>query len=750
MPGPSIHISSMKHIATALACSREPYAPPRSRRIDPKWKGTPTRDLGNAMLNAPNFASLGAIGPDLFFFLPDFRNIHGISTSTVLVTVLKFLEDLYNTLDPYISRYEQYLGPINEDTAEEMSRLTGGLSEVVGNITGDLSGLLITALEKLVTEQADFFGFFSLGLDRGYDDQAYFWSDMLHYRDTGQFARAIWKRADDSNDDQLRAYALGYHSHVATDVTGHAFVNAIAGGPFRTHWQRHHLVENHMDSSWYLGDNLSPAMPGQYTQLTESALYYDIAFDPDTLGAVARPTYPTGGTLRDNYTRSRLLDLDSKLPDKLAQLLIDAMGDVWYQNPNTSGNGHPQILSGDGRPTVELVKEAYDLFYRYLKYVTVDGFNHEPPDVPDVFPNLQFPTISEPGSGGSAPGDGSDDGNLWDDILDFFLAIVQVLAYIVEVAIYLATLPWAILADIVTYPVRLGLYYALELPLFHLLKSFRAGLVMTGYMLPMDDEIAPTLMTLGLTPAAAFAQLLDTLGDVFGGLLPEPAPPDATKPFRDLEYPHQIVFDSSNNAVEFRAPWTYPTSPVELHNVDLESEAPPANPLLNSSGQLATTAGPYPTLATPSILFGGVHQDPALRDRFEEAATPGDADVIGMAVAPAAHLGDSVAFGKYLLWLETRDPVQGEGQPVPVVEWNLDSDLGYGYHCWDWNRAGGKPGEDPEGNPVQPPCVAPEQLDTTAFPAATPNPWVAGTRLLVHWVGPGLEDPGCDGPPQIG
>jgi hypothetical protein len=743
----------MKHTAAALATAREPYRPARSPgdppRIDPKWTGRSTRDLGNMMRSAPNFASLGAIGPDLFFFLPDFRDVHGIPTSTVLVTVLKVLEDLYNALDPYITKYEKYLGPINEDTAEEMSRLTGGLSEIVGNISGDLSSLLITGLEEVVTSQADFFGFFSLGLDRGYDDQAFFWSDVLHYRNTGQFARRIWNKADASNDDQLRAYALGYHTHVATDVTGHAFVNAIAGGPFRTHWQRHHLVENHMDSWWYLGDALSPAQGDQYAQLTESALYYDIAFDPDTFGVVNRPAYPTGGTLRDNYNRSRLLDFDSKLPDKLAQLLIDAMGDVWYQTPNNSGNGHPKILSADGRPTVELVKEAYDLFYRYVKYVTLDGFKHDPPDVPDVFPNLQFPTISEPGSGsgGSAPGDSSDDGNFWDDILDFFLAIVQILSYIVEVAVYLATLPWAVLADLVTYPIRLGLYYALELPLAQLLKSFRAGLVMTGYALPMDDEIAPSLMTLGLSPAAAFAELLGDLGDVFGGLLPAPqsAP---SKPFRDREYPHSIVFDAQNNATEYRAPWVYPSSPVELHNVDLQSEASPLKPLLNSSGRFATTAGPYPAMATPAVLFGGVNQDPALRDRFETAATPGDADVVGMAIAPTAHLGDSVAFSKYLIWLETRDAVQGESTNVPLVEWNLDSDLGYGYHCWDWNRAKGDADKDPEGNAVQPPCVAPEQLDADVFPTATPNPWRAGTRLLVHWVGPGLRDPGCGPPPE--
>lgn len=258
MPGPYIHLSSMKNTAARFA-SRRPFAPARSARIDPTWTGANTVALGQLMQTHPNFASLGAIGPDLFFFLPDFRNTDGVSTSSVLVTVLNFLEELYNALDPYISKWEQYLGPISEDTGEEMSRLTGGLSETVGDITGELSSLLITAIENYVTENVDFWTYFSLGLNKGYDEQAFFWSDMLHYRDTGQFARAIWKSANDANDDQARAYALGYNTHVATDVTGHAFVNSIAGGPFRLHWQRHHLVENHMDTFWYLKDPLSPS-----------------------------------------------------------------------------------------------------------------------------------------------------------------------------------------------------------------------------------------------------------------------------------------------------------------------------------------------------------------------------------------------------------------------------------------------------------------------------------------------------------
>src|SRR5947209_15501047 len=40
------------------------------------------------------------------------------------------------------------------------------------------------------------------------------------------------------------AFALGWMSHLATDVAGHCFVNEKCGGPYRLHWQRHHLIEN--------------------------------------------------------------------------------------------------------------------------------------------------------------------------------------------------------------------------------------------------------------------------------------------------------------------------------------------------------------------------------------------------------------------------------------------------------------------------------------------------------------------------
>jgi hypothetical protein len=533
---------------------------------------------------------------------------------------------------------------------------------------------------------------------------------MGHYRRTGAFGRALWDHAEAANDDGLRAFALGYLSHIGTDTTGHSFVNTICGGPFRTHWQRHHLVENHMDALWYLDDDTGPRSGDQYPQLTESALYYDLAFDERDETAVPRPSYPTGDTMRENWERKRKLDIDSKLPGSISQLLIDAMIDVFYQ-----GGPHPKILrDNDGRPSPELIGEAYRLFFLFLKLTTVDGFSHEPPPPPDVFPNLDFPTISDPSD--SPPGD--DGGSFWDDLLDFILSVLAVIAYILEVIAYLATLPWAILADILTYPFRLALYYALELPLFHMLKAFRSVLVMTGYMLPMEDEISMGLVRVGAMDKVNFQAVVADIADVFGGI--SPPRPGEGQLFRDPAYPYIHPDD------EFHHPWDYP------NYVD------PKSP----TERCPTTAGPFAFLAGPDALFGDSGQDAGIRDGLESATGPTDADTVDLGVAPDRNLGDPVAFSKYLIWLSTRDPKQRGGAGPELVDWNLDADRGYGYHDWDWNRdPNGNPVDDPEGNGYLPPCTWPPQAGSPPAPGR----YQPDTPLKLHWVGPGLGDPGCDG-----
>ena len=724
MPGPYIHMSAMRAATEAL--NKGPFVPTKSKRINIEWTGADTRQLGQLMKDHPNFASFGAIGPDLFFFLPDFRDQGPLQLSSVLVAVLRFLEDLYKKLDPYISKYEKYLGPISENMGEEISRLTGGLSEVVSNVAGELASILITALEDFVTQQGDIFELFSLGLNVGYDEQSFMWSDMLHYRQTGRFVRALWKQAvavkEPDEREHAQAYVLGYLTHLATDVTGHALVNSISGGPFRLHWQRHHLVENHMDAFWCKADPLRPGHGDQYPQLTESALYYDIAFAEDSADPVQRPAYPTGGTLRENYRRRRLLDLDSALPSPLNDVIINAMIDVFYQDGK-----HPAILrDNDGRPSSQLVDETYDLLFRFLKLTTLDGFSHERPKPQEVWPNLDFPVFSDPSE--DAPGGGGDDdddGNWWDDVLDFILSVVKVILYGLQVALWFGSLPWALLTDVITFPLRTGLYYALELPLFNMLKAFRSVLVMTGYFAPMDDEIAVGLIYVGTPDAKTFHDVMVAIGNIFPQL--EGSPILGEEPYRDNLYPRLHPED------EYKHPWQYPLS-EEVVN----SQTGAAEPRQEKA---ATSAGPFPQGAGPDVLFGNVPSDANIRDALEEAKNPAITDQVGQGLKAHKHLGDAVNFSQYLIWLVTRDHPQADGTKVPLVDWNLDADRGYGYHDWDWNRNASAEGvHDPEHNIYQRPCTWPSQAEDGTYRPEVP--------LQIHWVGKDIDghelpDSGC-------
>src|SRR5262249_53474110 len=156
--------------------------------------------------------------------------------------------------------------------------------------------------------------------------------------------------------------------------------------------------------------------------------------------------------------------------------------------------------------------------------------------------------------------------------------------------------------DLITYPLRLALYYALELPLFHLLKMFRSVLVMTGYLMPMKDEIVQPLIRVGNPEGLTWTQVLDEVGDVFGALLEGPVDLP-TQTFRDPRYPYAHPSD------EFKHPWRYPTP-------DTPSELPA---LADRNRQMGPTAGPHPRDAGPPVLFRLDQADPAIRDGLENA-----------------------------------------------------------------------------------------------------------------------------------
>ena len=166
-----------------------------------------------------------------------------------------------------------------------------------------------------------------------------------------------------------------------------------------------------------------------------------------------------------------------------------------------------------------------------------------------------------------------------------------------------------------------------------MLKAFRSALVMTGYFMPMDDEISLGLVTIGLPDAAVFQIVMADIGDVF------PATSQDTvdkNPFADRLYPHLFATESDGRTpAEFHSPWLYPAG----------------QPTENE----ATIAGPYPRRANPNVLFQPVATNAAVRDQLETSPSPQWVDQNARALLRVdTHLGDATSFSAYQIWLHTR------------------------------------------------------------------------------------------------
>jgi len=772
MPGPYIHIAAADAVAAAL----------KKRK---GWAGMPLAlpglepsDVADILDGNQSHYSFGAIGPDLFFFLADFRSVGGVRIANPLLDIGRWLNDLYKNFDDNVLGLyvESFGGPLSEDLTEQMGRFTGDLSTTISKVMSQFSSVFLIAIEDLASQSSDWFAMFSMGLNKGIDNQDFVWSDMLHYRRTAQFALQLWANAlaerasadaevtkakaakdqaalDAANAMLMtakrhQAYALGYATHIATDTAAHGFVNQKSGGPFRTHWQRHHLVENHMDAEVY---NIDRGGQRTYNMLTEAALHYRIAFSQDG-GSTKQslPDYdPTSQSLQQHYLWRRRLDLNSELPDDLAEFISKTL-ELYPLATGTDpvplpSDSSPGIIQGnDGRPTVLQIQDAYLWLYRYIKMATTDGFAYDKPTPPDVFPNWEWPVLTDPHS--EAPDE-------QDNKIDFFhhplLFLLKLFLFILLFVVWLVTIIPSLIGDLVTYLPRLLTYYAIELPLYYIVKLERSVLVATGYTLPMQDEIDSGLIELGRGTTSNFSAVLaamDTVGgdlkqdalDLMNGDLVKlmtdfgmtaqdaaavvlaavgPAAAAPMEPVHDSDYPHQHADG------EFHHPWDYPTT---------DSERP------------KTQAGPFSAGDRPHILLDAAMPGSQItRARFEHALDPAAADSV--LVDGTHNLGDPVWFAQYLIWQYTRDAFPSDSEQSAIADWNLDSDRGYGYRCWDWNRF------PDQGVGMRSPATHVfKDLDNHDFlaPCTSPSQRIDGlpdyngkADLLLHFTD--QPDPGC-------
>lgn len=682
-----------------------------------------------------NYLAIGALGPDLFYLLPDFKDELGC----VIRQVVKWAVEVWQILDEdFIGKWEKWMGPISANNAQLASQLTGGLSVQLASILNDLTAALVTAFEGLLAEMGDWFGILTSGVPQGYDNDGFYWSDMFHYRRTMQFPHVMFSQAMDAldlamtngdasaqSDAEARvAFAIGWMTHSGTDTAGHPFTNAKAGGPYRDHWQRHHLVENHIDSQNYGAIHSGPC----YGEYGTSALHFWIALTPRSTGPYAGrtdaplfdyftgfPSYNTANTPTAASERKQRFDVDSEnLPDHLVQALIDAMGSVHGTDPASKDS--PKILAKmgaeystvtangvpDGRPNAAALNEMWSIAYTYMKLSGRGGLSPLKPVPPDVITDHSFPT--PPGGGSSAVDEDSANGaNVNDDssfsLLDLLLAILAWAEYIAQVIVWLVTILPGLILDLATFPARAAIYYAVEVPVWNLYMLARRALVMSGFLMPMPEEIDPGLVVLGTSKGTfSIATMLDdpTGAATAKNVLSEPSGRWTGQAFGIDRYPLGVVrddpsdfsevsltalFNGGNPLIyagdsgkqftpsEWLAPWRYPSS---NHVGDqVPQEGSPAH------------VGPYLVGMDSTVLLSSIKGDAHARADLSNAGSPEETYGFLEKYLPMdQHLGAPIDFNMYLVAKMSAD----RGQPLSVEDYNLDSDRGYAWHCWDWDR----------------------------------------------------------------
>jgi hypothetical protein len=668
MPGHFTHIYAARRVADWLAQQQSFNADDNlDEGGQPLTGGLDGLDLPRAakvMTDWPKYTNLGAIGPDIFFFCQDYGSgplaaapyeddvlmlamgiYYWIDTASeedwepllillaevdqTFARIVRLLIKLKKLWDSFVAGWNATIGPFVDAVGNLLDGLTGGILSQAAVVFQELfDGLKQIAEEELLTF-ADIFSWFALKMRAGWDEKSFVWSDMLHYRKTNQMARNLFAEAKrqfdiDKNQDkfaQFQAFALGWICHVGTDVIGHCFVNEQCGGPFRTHWQRHHLVENHIDSL-----NFRQAGPGgtittdnsigatdTYTDLGQGALVFAVALEPDTPNGKERPP-----TLPDDQTAAdKAVDTDGDMPDWLAEGIVRALiatyhdggpepqnlGGSEFQNGiNTFMSVLEQVLNDagvninmplnqavqqiapapsfnvpKGYPLPWEVKVTYKFMLTYYKFAFWGGFDLAKPKRPDV---IIWPPASDFSNLASPPDfSGVNSSDPIEDICDAILAIFE--WFFKELAAGLQLIGDLIKAvtSPFTYPIRYGLYQ-LAMYFWDMVTTTHEILAHTGFVLPHGDrdyddgelmypnEIDQGLVSLGNSTDQAFLQALADATDPFGNLDRDPALIDPPHNPRTLQYPFLPVRDAQTpggEVNEFRRPWAYPDHSRNTH-----------------------------------------------------------------------------------------------------------------------------------------------------------------------------------------
>lgn len=443
------------------------------------------RNIGEIMYRNRQAAVLGCIGPDLFFWSPDYEIVR---IPYKFYENFKWAIDLYNNTIGKVKEAIDAMGEAAEDVVEKLApatlELIKKLISEIKETSGLLKSTLSTGLFVGVFEAYDFltrpwelpslthslFDMFVPPLQNGKNEPGWYWFDMLHYRRTGKFAQNLLRLA--GSDEVKLAYAYGYLTHIAADTVGHPFVNQVVGGPYRMHPQRHAACENFIDS-WKFHE--------QYGESINEKLH-------------------------------EKLNLPGSLPAGLPEFLHKAFLDTY-----PAEEPHPTLINKpEGHLTVKDINTTYEVF-RFVSEV-LGGMYVKPPEEPfdgvldvlnDALERFEAPPSPPPSRGVCS---------IW-DILSFGLtersrecyknfveAIGEWLEWLGELIVWtfetILHLLDFLLAALLSLPitVAMAILYGIQLALYSLYRSLRSTLVLVGLLYPEPDELQTSHARNMITP----------------------------------------------------------------------------------------------------------------------------------------------------------------------------------------------------------------------------------------------------------
>lgn len=567
-------------------------------------------------------AMLGAVGPDLFFFAPDYEIVDKLFT---LYKNFEKVIDLYNAVvQPLRDVRDAVVEPVEDAvetlapssvalirTAVEEIKETADLFQSTlqtGLFAGVVSGVnIVTDAASVPRASAELFQQFLPPLQNNEAEDRWYWFDMLHYRRTGRFAENLVARGRSGTRSQ-RAYAFGYLSHITTDLVGHAFVNQIVGGPYRHHPQRHVVVENFMDTRTVFETDGSSV-----NQTLFDKLGFPDPFEP----------------------------LSDELTDLLHGAFIDTYAD-FVPRPNrvnTSDPDHPGFLSKDQ------IRETYEIMWRVLRVskkmavrrpeepfsgvadvlaAALDDVFEAPPSPPD-FSGSSSCSVGDILSFGLTSSSRDCYEEFFENVAEFAEYLGELLQWAVETLADIADLILALLLSL-PITVLLALLYGIQLLMYEVYQAARFLLSLEGFLTPEPSDI-PSSHGRTLTTTVHCA--------VQGFKYPR---------FRDAARSHLVC---SSVGIE---------TPPTVADFHPSSEATTAHEFIRRV--------PFDLDA----LFAYANSPSAAATRKLESA--------------GRRIGNAVDLTAWVIQTAANQSADERHRRVAHTDWNLDSDRGYGYKTW--------------------------------------------------------------------